>query len=56
LSSSDQSTWDEADAQAVEVESLYAADYELGLVEINQSAFVSMNQSALVRAPAARQR
>jgi len=56
LSSSDQTTWDEATAQAVEVESLYTADYEPHFVEVNKSAFVKINLGYFVRAPMARGR
>lgn len=48
LSSSDQTTWDEAHAQAVDVESLYAAEYQPHFVEVNNSAFVRINQGAFV--------
>ncbi|HKO44460.1 MAG TPA: serine/threonine-protein kinase [Pyrinomonadaceae bacterium] len=54
LSTSDQTTWEEASAHAAEVESLYTADYEPHFVEVNRAAFVKIDQSAFVRAPAAR--
>ena len=53
LSRNDQTTWDEANAQAVEIESLYTADYQPHFVEVNKSAFVRINQGLFVGAPAA---
>lgn len=52
LSASDQTTWEEASAQAAEVESLYTADYEPHFVEVNRAAFVRIDQRAFVRSPA----
>jgi serine/threonine protein kinase len=54
LSTSEQTTWDEANAPAVEAASRYAADYEPHFVAVNTSAFVRINHAAFVRAPAAR--
>ena len=55
LESNEQTTWDEASAQAAaEVEELYSADYQPHFVKVNEAAFVRIKQGAFVRAPAVR--